>query len=221
MNERIVNAIDWDHWRFMAGVKLSEACALSLDIDPESLKTIWEYGMTRPAYRRESFPDDNSQREFNKRLRVLESHQRELKKNNISDVVLLPKVAVLGTSFGWEMPSEMGAMCELVAPPKCMETPEPQAASVVPENASDVHDGEDWQKNARVIANKIIERQTAKDLYPNQETIADEIAKKFRSDGIVGSGGKPLTGAYIKRHALKGISSAQGRQLSTSTRRGK
>ena len=70
-------------------------------------------------------------------------------------------------------------------------------------------------------AEEIIKRQRAKDFHPSQEHIADEIAREFRADGVVGAGGKPLTGAYIKRHALKGISSAQNRQLSTSIRRGK
>jgi len=37
----------------------------------------------------------------------------------------------------------------------------------------------------------------------------------------MGADGKPLSGATIKRHALKGISSAQDKQLSTSPRRGK
>jgi hypothetical protein len=71
----------------------------------------------------------------------------------------------------------------------------------------------------RAIA--IIERDRARGLYPAQEDIADEVARGFKAASVVGAGGKPLTGAYIKRHALTGISSEQGRQLSTATRRGK
>ena len=94
---------------------------------------------------------------------------------------------------------------------------EPQAVPV----ADSADDGDAWKAKARERAGEIIKRQRAKDLYPSQEDIADEIAREFRADGVVGAGGKPLTGAYIKRHALKGISSAQNRQLSTSIRRGK
>ena len=83
------------------------------------------------------------------------------------------------------------------------------------------NDDEDWKGKARQMASEIIKRQCAKDLYPSQEDIADEIARRFRADRVMGAGGKPLTGAYIKRHAIKGISSAKGRQLSTSIRRGK
>ena len=71
------------------------------------------------------------------------------------------------------------------------------------------------------MAREIIDRQKAKDLYPSQKDIADGIASEFRADEVMGAGGKPLAGAYIKRHALKGISSAKNRQLSTSIRRGK
>ena len=97
----------------------------------------------------------------------------------------------------------------------------PQAATPAPVVADSADDGEAWKGKARLMAGEIIKRQRAKDLYPSQEDIADEIAREFRTGGVMGAGGKPLTGAYIKRHALKGISSAQNRQLSTSIRRGK
>ena len=97
---------------------------------------------------------------------------------------------------------------------------QPQAATPAPV-ADSADDGEAWKVKARERADEIIKRQRAKDLHPSQEAVADEIARDFRQACIVGAGGKPLTGAYIKRHALKGISSAQNRQLSTSIRRGK
>jgi hypothetical protein len=78
-----------------------------------------------------------------------------------------------------------------------------------------------WKAMAERRAAEIIANDKKKDLYPSQENIADTVAKEFRAAGVVGAGGKPLTGAYIKRHALKGISSEQGRHLSTATRRGK
>jgi hypothetical protein len=79
----------------------------------------------------------------------------------------------------------------------------------------------EWKLLACQRAIEIVERDRAKDLFPSQVNIADEIARKFRKDGTVGEGGKPLTGAYIKRHALKGISSKKSRQLSTKIRRSK
>ena len=64
-------------------------------------------------------------------------------------------------------------------------------------------------------------REERRDLFLPQVRIAELIAEEFRRDGVMGADGKPLTGTYIKRHAMKGISSAQGRQLSTAPRRGK
>lgn len=78
-----------------------------------------------------------------------------------------------------------------------------------------------WRTIARDRAHAIIKRQHAKDLYPSQVHIADEIAIEFRRDGVVGADGKPVSGSTIKRHALAGISSARGKQLSTKMPRGK
>ncbi len=114
------------------------------------------------------------------------------------------------------------------APVQSVESDSTPAAEPVADRASTAalvaggpDDGEAWKVKARDRANEIIKRQRERDLHPSQINIADEIAREFREGGIVGAGGKPLTGAYIKRHALKGISSAKGRQLSTSIRRGK
>lgn len=97
----------------------------------------------------------------------------------------------------------------------------PPVEDAAPLVAAMVEDGKVWVNKARELAAEIIKRQRSNDLYPSQQNLGDEIASKFRADGIVGADGKPLSGAYIKRHALKGISSAQGKQLSTRTGRGK
>lgn len=119
-------------------------------------------------------------------------------------------------------------MSELKAGLTNRPTPEPQAVPVAPvsasggvvtNNAGRVNEG--WVKLARERAVQIIERQRERDLYPSQENLGDEIAKEFRADGTVGTDGKPLSGGTIKRHALKGISSAKVKQLSTQTGRGK
>lgn len=95
-----------------------------------------------------------------------------------------------------------------------------QALPVVAAGVSG-EDVEGWKIKACTQAKEIIRRQRNADLYPDQMAIADEIAKSFRVAGIVGADGKPLSGAYIKRHALKGISSADGKTLSTTPRQGK
>lgn len=77
------------------------------------------------------------------------------------------------------------------------------------------HAAEDgWMVTARGLARVIIARQAARDLLPSQIDIADEIAAKLRDSGVVGASGKPMSGAYIKRHALKGIASGRGSAIS-------
>ena len=78
-----------------------------------------------------------------------------------------------------------------------------------------------WKTRARTMADEIIERDTKKSLFPSQNDIADEIARKFRVDGIVGNNGKPLTGTTIKRHALLGITSSLNKLKATENSRGK
>lgn len=94
----------------------------------------------------------------------------------------------------------------------------PQTEGPAPErNTALLKQAGEWVGKARQRAGEIIERQRAKDLYPSQIDIADEIAKEFRAAGILGAEGKPLSGGYIKRQALKGITSAVIKQLSTQT----
>ena len=107
----------------------------------------------------------------------------------------------------------------IVALKASIDTKKPPAPTVVAESASG--GDEPWKEKARARAYEIIKRDREKDLYPSQMNIADEIAKEFRRDGVMGTDGKPLTGAYIKRWALTGISSAQSKLASTVTRWGK
>jgi hypothetical protein len=81
--------------------------------------------------------------------------------------------------------------------------------------------GDEWKRQAREVALAIVKREAARDWYPPQSRIADEVAADLRKRGIFGADGKPLTGATIKRHALKGISSAVKKSQSTKMGRGK
>lgn len=99
--------------------------------------------------------------------------------------------------------------------------PTPRADAAPQAAAPEAKAAPEWQTLAQKRAREIIREYKQKGWYPPQGAIADTIASEFRRDSIMGSDGKPLSGATIKRHALKGISSAIGRQLSTSPRRGK
>lgn len=100
--------------------------------------------------------------------------------------------------------------------PKPTPAPAQAAGATAPVVTDDA-----WKTKAQTRAHEIIKESRERDLYPSQENLGDMVAAEFRKAGIVGTDGKPLSGAYIKRHALKGISSAIGKQLSTTIGRGK
>jgi len=70
-------------------------------------------------------------------------------------------------------------------------------------------------------ARDFIKRQAQQNCYPSQLDIAEKIATEFRKEGVFGPSGKPLRGETIKRHALRGISSAIKKGQSTNSKRGK
>ena len=82
---------------------------------------------------------------------------------------------------------------------------------------------DEWRELAQAKAREIISERAARDLFPSQIVIAESIAADFRNrtPPIHGTDGKPLSGATIKRHALKGISSATKKARPTTINRGK
>jgi hypothetical protein len=64
-----------------------------------------------------------------------------------------------------------------------------------------------WSPIAKAMALEIIERDRQFERFPIQMEIAYEIEEKFAKLGLIGIEGKPITAAYIKRHALRGINS--------------
>ncbi|MDZ4819411.1 MAG: hypothetical protein SGJ20_10600, partial [Planctomycetota bacterium] len=68
-------ALDWDFWRHMPHVHLWQACALSLNINPDSMQRIsdgWMAGPgSGPKFQSSSFPSKEVEERFNKRLRLL------------------------------------------------------------------------------------------------------------------------------------------------------
>ncbi len=78
-----------------------------------------------------------------------------------------------------------------------------------------------WIPEARIRAEEIIADRATKGRFPSQIAVADEIAREFRAKGVFGSGGKPLTGETIKRHALKGIDNSLNKLKATAKSQGK
>lgn len=89
------------------------------------------------------------------------------------------------------------------------------------EHAPAVPPSDDWHEAAREQAAHIVTRDRARNLFPSQELIADEIARDWRNRGITGKDGKALSAATIKRHALKGVTIGAPPRRATQGKRGK
>lgn len=189
-------AINWDKWLNMPVMALWEAIALSCNIEPNQITATGQA--------------------FNDRMHIAISHlanglllhiEANVPRRVAFAPVSLGDIAHVAKSCRWSLPAEFP---EAIAPPAIQAAP----VQDVPLILAPAKPAPDWRQLAVKKAVQIIERQRSKDLYPSQIAIADEIAREFRAGGTVGKDGKPLTGAYIKRHALKGISSDQGKHLS-------
>lgn len=65
----------------------------------------------------------------------------------------------------------------------------------------------DWITVARAYGQQFIDKQAKSGAFPNQQIVGDHVAKRFVDEGLTTELGKPPTGSYVKRHALKGLRS--------------
>lgn len=98
---------------------------------------------------------------------------------------------------------------------------EPRAtkAPTVTQAAQTSASDDELREKIHEIAHAYIAAEIEADRYPTQETISEHVDRELRERGIMGKRGGPLSGAYIKRHYLKGISVDAHRQA--LKRRGK
>lgn len=120
-------APDWSEWRLTPWVRVWQAAALSLDIDPHAMKQSphsWMVGPGHgPIFLDESFPSNEIKEKFDKRLRVLSANFTNpeffslgLISGNAAGFcdVKLSEFAAWATSrsVGWEMPKELAALAQ-------------------------------------------------------------------------------------------------------------
>ena len=76
-----MNKPDWDYWLHRRKIKLWEACALSINVDPDDLQPEPQAWMNGPAggplFQSSSFPSESAHSTFRKRLRRLSSYVRD------------------------------------------------------------------------------------------------------------------------------------------------
>jgi len=116
---------NWREWAHIPQVQVWQACALSLDIEPNSIKRNPNSWMTGPGidqlFKDESFQSENEKKEFESRQRILlknfGSKENSLcfsihpEHANLSEV-RLPEFAAWCPSVEWSIPKELAALAE-------------------------------------------------------------------------------------------------------------
>ncbi|MCL4182848.1 MAG: hypothetical protein KJ011_05315 [Burkholderiaceae bacterium] len=237
----ILERARWHVWRHIPQCNLWCAVCLSLDIEPadELISDV-----VRGEWKRSGLP-----REFWDRLMVcIASVHPEGPIRSAGELpgrpgtpVAIADVAAFLAGAQFEIPEQMrslsrapaealtpagGASLRTALPSSARsdresgET-EPERHDEQPPVSAAGRQGSDWKAAARTLASEICQRNRANNLFPSQELVAEEIARRFRADGIFGPTGLPLSPATIKRHALKGISSGASARAPTRGKQGK
>jgi len=116
---------NWKEWKYTPQVRVWQACALSLDIEPYSIKFYplsWHTGpYADQLFDDESFQSENEKKEFKSRQRILlnnlNSKENSLwfspnpNRPNLGEVSL-PEFAAWCSSVEWPIPKELAALAK-------------------------------------------------------------------------------------------------------------
>jgi len=171
--------------------------------------------------------DPKYQRELAREVAAMD-HRATLKRAvNAGAITLRNPVTGLVSELGWIgnadkwllTRKQFMAFCDLLSI-ELLDAPSPSAAvTIAPERPMPV--AREWQVIARDYAGRYIAEQAKRELYPNQEAVAADVAGRLKKESVTGPTGLPLTASYIKRHALKGMQSGAEKLRSTGRHRGK
>lgn len=220
-------APDWEFWARLPCVRVWEACALSLNIDPDSMQHSpggWMAGPGHgPIFEARSFPSREAEEQFSKRRRLLTQSIGNPAHFRLHSIIMGDPARCeiyLSEFSAWAM-SEMkwdGLPPELVAlaqkPEKYSDKRQENGVeAAAPHGAPEKNEP---QNKSTPSGWKVVAREIGLDIHhkspkSNVEKIADKVHKemtdrKNKGDpGMTGRGGKVPSAATIKRHALTGI----------------
>ena len=206
---------DWEFWLNMPSVKVWQACALSLNIDPDSMRHSphgWMAGPgSGPIFEPGSFPNNEAAEAFGKRLRLLSAsitnpayfRLRSLIMGDASRCeIYLSEFATWATSVvRWkDMPAELGESAQTKK-----STDDPAVCNQVNDKTDDIgNDNKEWMNAARKIAGEYIERHKKQKLFPSQDDVCTHLEQELRTKKIYGPQKRPLSKATILREAIQG-----------------
>jgi hypothetical protein len=192
---------DWEEWKYIPVWHLREACALSMNIDPHSLRQLdWAHTPEPDTY------DAEVKQNFSKRLRILEANWEGpfFKSCGRLDSVhvvqwqdLPPELVAMAQQPENRTDSQKENGVEAAAPAGKPERNDPPEES----------DAIKWKAVARRIASEIHSNNPRFTV----EKLADKTHKEMTAQkdkgapGMTGRGGKIPSAGTIKRHALTRI----------------
>ena len=205
-----MSSIDWDLWLNLPTVRIWQACALSLNIDPDKMKQNPD-GYITPSgflFKDESFRTIKEKKEFEKRLRLLSSHA--IHTQHIRIAVLYSKTAaseIYLKSFvnwaleiiHWGIPRKLAAISEKEeAGKKDTETDEQAKKRWLIHNPDDPKPEQSWYTPARYFARQLVEEDPT--LLIKRDVLASKVSSSLKNAGIKKRGGKkPLDPATVKK----------------------
>ena len=120
---RVIDAPDWDFWRHLPDVEIWQACALSLNLEPDKFEwsgDSWLLGPGDhgPSIESTSFRDSDEEASFYKRVKLLCANL--FRREHFSAPILnmgksfksrakLPEVAAWAAGIGWSLPDAFPA----------------------------------------------------------------------------------------------------------------
>lgn len=198
----------WNKWRLMPEVKMWEAIALSLNVEPDKIKT------SSTAWMGAEHPFDEGE-EFNDRLAVLRANSGRANFPTpctlnmgewYSCGVRLNEFSSWALSVTeWGLPPELVAMAKTSekqtgAPAETNTRPAAKGEAVPGTSPS----GDGWIVKAREFAKEYLDRHKVQYLFPSQPDVCGYVEGKLRENNIYGSHGKPPSASYIARNAIQG-----------------
>lgn len=218
------NLPDWSFWRHMREVEYWKACALALNINPDSIHRHSQEWMAGGAdvFQDTCFPNKASVDAFDKLMRLLKSNisDRQHFTQNHSREVRLTEFAAWCIHISYDIPPELAALAKSgpqatqknEAEPVKQSAPAANVEAVTDETLSDV----DWRIQARKIADECFDHDTnatppVRDSLATKNSLGHitggysfRVMEKMQKLDIKGPRGLISNPATIMREALQG-----------------
>jgi hypothetical protein len=195
----------WNKWRLMPEVKIWEAVALSLNIEPEKIET------DRIGWTEGGHPFDESD-DFNDRLKILRKHASNQThfptpcSLNMGSWHLgekrLDEFAAWCSHVGFEIPPELSALAKAAPQTAPMVEVRPAKPEAVPVTSPS---GDGWITKALAIAGDIsLKKWKAGMREITARNISDALATELSKDSTTHGKRGPRSSGGVRNFALKG-----------------